>query len=214
MRFEGTLKTWNDERGFGFIEPKQGGPDLFVHIKALPIGVGRPSVGDRLTFEVERGTDGKQRACAVQYADQVRRPDARRPESPAAWTLLRKLALSAFVGVWGYAAAKWGFQSPIVEWRLALGWYVMLSLATFLVYVFDKSAAVRGRWRTAESTLHLLSLAGGWPGALLAQQQLRHKTSKFSFILVFWITVLINMAGLVGWCSGVFESWIRQSLRS
>ena len=35
MRLDGTIKSWNDERGFGFIEPTQGGPEIFVHIKAF-----------------------------------------------------------------------------------------------------------------------------------------------------------------------------------
>jgi len=60
------------------------------------------------------------------------------------------------------------------------------------VYALDKSAAKKGAWRTQESTLHLLSLAGGWPGALIAQQKLRHKSKKQSFRFVFWVTVIMN----------------------
>ena len=78
-----------------------------------------------------------------------------------------------------------------------------LSLAAFMAYAFDKSAAVSGRWRTAENTLHLFALAGGWPGALLAQQLLRHKTSKPGFVGVFWITVALNVAVFVGWHADV-----------
>ncbi|MFP5462920.1 MAG: DUF1294 domain-containing protein, partial [Gammaproteobacteria bacterium] len=37
----------------------------------------------------------------------------------------------------------------------------------------------------------------GWPGALLAQQLLRHKTSKQSFLFGYWTTVLLNVAGFV-----------------
>ena len=72
-----------------------------------------------------------------------------------------------------------------------------LSIITFLVYWWDKSAARRGSLRTPETTLHLLSLCGGWPGALIAQQVLRHKTQKQSFRLVFWLTVLVNITLLV-----------------
>jgi uncharacterized membrane protein YsdA (DUF1294 family) len=68
---------------------------------------------------------------------------------------------------------------------------------TFMAYALDKSAAQRGTWRTKETTLHLLALVGGWPGALLAQQLLRHKSSKTQFRHVFWATVLINVAGFV-----------------
>ena len=43
----------------------------------------------------------------------------------------------------------------------------------------------------------------GWPGALLAQQVLRHKTSKTSFIAVFWLTILVNVVGFVALHAGV-----------
>ena len=75
--------------------------------------------------------------------------------------------------------------------------FIGASVATYLVYWWDKSAARNGRWRTPESTLHLLSVAGGWPGALLAQQLLRHKTQKRSFRLVFWLVVLVNIVVLI-----------------
>jgi len=77
-----------------------------------------------------------------------------------------------------------------------LGLYVVASLAAFIAYAADKSAARNDRWRTAENTLHLLALIGGWPGALLAQQLLRHKSSKTSFLVVFWMTVLLNCSAL------------------
>ena len=44
MRFDGKLKSWNDDRGFGFIEPLQGGQEIFVHIKSF-----RPALDDRLS---------------------------------------------------------------------------------------------------------------------------------------------------------------------
>lgn len=76
--------------------------------------------------------------------------------------------------------------------------YLVLSLLTFVVYAIDKSKAKRGVWRIPEKTLHLLSLVGGWPGALLAQQLLRHKSSKTSFRIVFWLTLCLNLA-VTGW---------------
>ncbi len=76
--------------------------------------------------------------------------------------------------------------------------YAVSSLLTFMFYAIDKSAAKKGRWRIKETTLHWLSLFGGWPGALLAQKILRHKNRKRSFQLVFWLTVLLNTAGLIG----------------
>jgi uncharacterized membrane protein YsdA (DUF1294 family) len=76
--------------------------------------------------------------------------------------------------------------------------YMVVSLLSFIMYFFDKSAARKGAWRTQENTLHLLSLAGGWPGALIAQKKLHHKTKKQSFRYIFWITVLLN-CGAFAW---------------
>ncbi|HET7775170.1 MAG TPA: DUF1294 domain-containing protein, partial [Azospira sp.] len=81
---------------------------------------------------------------------------------------------------------------------LTLGYYAALSLLTLAVYARDKAAARRQAWRTPESTLHGLALLGGWPGALLAQGWLRHKSRKASFRAVFWLTVALNCAAL-GW---------------
>lgn len=74
-----------------------------------------------------------------------------------------------------------------------LGDYVVMSAVTYALYGLDKSAARRGSRRTPESTLHLLALAGGWPGALLAQRRFRHKTRKQPFRAIFWATVVANL---------------------
>ena len=74
--------------------------------------------------------------------------------------------------------------------------YLAVSFITFIVYALDKFAAKAGRWRTPERTLHILALIGGWPGALLARQKLRHKSQKQSFRSVFWLTVAVNLTGL------------------
>ena len=74
--------------------------------------------------------------------------------------------------------------------------YFVASILSFIMYAIDKSAAKKGAWRVQENTLHLISLAGGWPGAIIAQQELRHKTQKQSFRAVFWVTAIINSAGL------------------
>ncbi|MCM8531268.1 MAG: DUF1294 domain-containing protein [Lentisphaeraceae bacterium] len=72
--------------------------------------------------------------------------------------------------------------------------YLSLSFITFIIYAKDKRAARKATWRTPEQTLHLLALLGGWPGALVAQQLLRHKTQKKSFRILFWITLILNLS--------------------
>jgi len=80
----------------------------------------------------------------------------------------------------------------------AVGFYTGISVLTFLVYARDKAAARRDAWRTGESSLHLLGLAGGWPGALLAQHLLRHQSTKPAFQSSLWFTVVVN-CGVLGW---------------
>ncbi|MBL0085164.1 MAG: cold shock domain-containing protein [Ideonella sp.] len=65
MTLSGTLRTWNDERGFGFIAPTNGGRELFVHVSAFPRDGTRPTVGEILTYELRRGKDGKPQAVRV-----------------------------------------------------------------------------------------------------------------------------------------------------
>jgi len=76
--------------------------------------------------------------------------------------------------------------------------YVAASAAAAIAYRLDKTAAQDGAWRTPETTLHILALVGGWPGALAAQRLLHHKSRKLSFQLVFWTTVALN-CGALGW---------------
>ena len=83
-------------------------------------------------------------------------------------------------------------------WVTLAAAYAIASVATFVAYAVDKRAARINARRTPESTLPLLALSGGWPGALVAQAFLRHKTQKTSFRAVFWLTVAVNCAALVG----------------
>jgi len=85
-----------------------------------------------------------------------------------------------------------------LSWPL-LALYLVSSAVTFCVFALDKSAARKNQWRTRERTLHLLALIGGWPGALIAQKLLHHKSEKSSFQLVFWGTVILNCGTLIWW---------------
>jgi uncharacterized membrane protein YsdA (DUF1294 family) len=105
-------------------------------------------------------------------------------------------ATSAFVaalGIFGLIGAA------VFAGKLPLGvlvFYFAMSAFTFVVYLIDKAAAQSNRWRTEERVLHLCALIGGWPGAWVAQQLLRHKSIKIEFRRVFWATVVLNCAAL------------------
>ena len=59
---KGVLKTWKDDRGFGFIKPDDGSDDIFIHISVLKGFVRRPYRGDVIFYEVEQSDDGKSKA--------------------------------------------------------------------------------------------------------------------------------------------------------
>ena len=86
--------------------------------------------------------------------------------------------------------------APLLPGLAAL--YGCTSIISYVLYALDKSAAIGQRRRIAERTLLLWGLCGGWPGAWLAQQTLRHKTRKLPFVLLFWLSVILNLAILTG----------------
>ena len=200
MRFEGTLTSWNDERGFGRIESTQGGEPIFVHASAWPRGAGRPQLNQPVSFEIELGSKGK-RARNVQLVQARRLPRIAR-QGATQWGTTTLLAIPTFLVFYVVAAVLW--RPPL--W--VAGWYLVASAVTFTAYALDKSAGRRGARRIAESTLHALSFAGGWPGALLGQQLLRHKSSKHEFRQLFWATVVFNCVALVALISPLMRSVI------
>lgn len=94
------------------------------------------------------------------------------------------------------ALAVLGFVLPVPAWVPVAS--LAASVVTYVVYAVDKSAARAGRRRVPERMLHVFSLLGGWPGALVAQQFLRHKNRKVRFQLWFWVTVVVNTLMVVG----------------
>ena len=193
-RLGGVVTTWNDDRGFGFLKPDGGGPDVFLHFTAVPRGSARPYQGQQLTFEVERDEKGKTRAVHAEPVLVVERAEPTiRPTS----VVVGIGSILAFTAV--FLVAHWRWQVP---WTIA-AIYLALSILAFAMYAADKRAAQTNRWRTPEVTLLLVGLVGGWPGAAVAQQVLRHKTKKLSFRTRFWFTVVLNVVAfvLVAWYS-------------
>ncbi len=112
-RYEGTLKKWNAERGFGFITASDGGQDVFVHATAFPEDGYLPTVGEVLTFAVEPDRNGKPSAVRVQRfidaapaAGGARKPRMSRSPGQSASSRGQKLIvllLLVFLAVFAYS---------------------------------------------------------------------------------------------------------------
>jgi len=89
-----------------------------------------------------------------------------------------------------------------------------MSVAAFIIYAKDKNAAEWGEWRTSESTLHILSLLGGWPGAKIAQSFLRHKSKKISFRVIYWVTVAANCGALYWLITSSGSIWLKNIIKN
>ncbi|MDX1459100.1 MAG: cold shock and DUF1294 domain-containing protein [Marinobacter sp.] len=186
MNHKGSLSSWNDAKGFGFITPENGGERVFAHISAYQ-GRGRPSASRKVTYSRTKDSRGRLRAARFQYAGAA---GIGASVAPGVW-----LALLMAVSVLGALVAL--FYQGYVPLLLP-GVYAAMSLVTVVVYAVDKGAAEKGNRRVPEGRLHLFELLCGWPGALVGQQFFRHKTRKASFQVTFWLYVILNLAAL-GW---------------
>ena len=199
MRHQGKITKWNEAKSFGFVTPNGGSQPVFVHARAFFDRRRRPLENAVVSYEF--GSDAKGRCCAVnvRYADE--KPDTvvlRVSVLPVVWVLLFVTLLI------GAALAE---AIPVIVPII----YLVMSLVTFLAYAFDKSAAETGCRRTTENTLFMFGLIGGWPGAVFAQQLLRHKSSKREFQSIFWITVILN-CGALTWLALPSGAGVRELL--
>jgi uncharacterized membrane protein YsdA (DUF1294 family)/cold shock CspA family protein len=186
MRYQGRITTWKDDRGYGFITPNGGGDQVFVHISAFSNARRRPAGNELVTYETV--VEGKRRIRAAKVAFVAAQSAAAKSSG---FSQVRTIIAASFMLLLLAMVIGRKFAPAV----LAL--YVGASIVALLLYGRDKSAARASRWRTEENTLHMISLFGGWPGALVAQQIFRHKTNKAEFQFGFWVTVVVNCAGLL-----------------
>lgn len=186
MRKKGKIKTWNTKKAYGFIAPLSEGKDIFIHQRAFANRTRTPKAGDVVTYSVSQDQQG--RICAVDATFAGEKKAAKPKEARGSLTTIAVIIFS-LITVISALLGKTPLWLPLA--------YLIVSCLTFLAYWKDKAAAQRDRWRTPESTLHMLALVGGWPGATLAQKKLRHKSKKQEFRFVYWITVILNVGFFV-----------------
>lgn len=166
--------------------PNGGGGQVFVHISSFTNRRRRPAGDEIVSYELKTDAKGRAQAECVAFVGE-RLPSA---SSSGKGKVALVLTVAFLVFVVGAVIAH---RLPMA----VLGLYLIASVVAFITYALDKSAARNDRWRTAENTLHLFAVLGGWPGALVAQRMLHHKSKKLSFQVVFWITVILNCGVLV-----------------
>lgn len=201
-KFQGKISNWNDDKGFGFVEPNGGGVRAFVHIKAFNPRCRRPENGDAIIYELVKENNNRYKANNAIFVSDYNKVNQRntasnqtnnnrqRNNKPSNSLLGSMLAI--FFCILLFIAIFHAKVPVFVGFA-----YIIISLVTILIYAKDKYSAQTNRWRTPESTLHFLSLIGGWPGALFAQKALRHKTSKSEFISTYRVTVFFNLTALL-----------------
>ena len=187
MQTQGKITHWNKKKAYGFITPSSGTKQIFVHIKAFKNPHLPPELNQIVLYTLS--TDKQGRPCATKVTRAIEIPSGNTKP-------ITKLFLILFA-IGFLAVVSWSVPAHNIPIQI-LYLYLTASAFTFLVYAKDKWAARSGRWRTKESSLHTLALIGGWPGALIAQQLLRHKSRKNAFQFAFWATVVLNCAAF-GW---------------
>ena len=192
MRWYGKITNWNDERGFGFVEPDDGGVRAFVHVRAFLDASRRPAEHDAISYQLSEDNHGRPLAEHIEFisaAQMASRTPSARPPFFLQW--LNPLALLISLPL----LAIWVMQhGRTLSWPGLL--YLLMSLVTFGLYGLDKRAAKRRQWRIPERTLNLYALCGGWLGAMLAQSHFAHKRSKETFMSHFWMAVAAHFLGM------------------
>ena len=212
IKKKGTIIKWNDDKGYGFILPQDSRNHIFVHIKSFANKSIRPSINEGVTYTVFKNKDGKQSAINVIRATDnllgnrtnkknISLKSISNNNNNSNYTIDYKSAHKINIA---YVISVLTFLSFLLYFSIngklplyIIVFYGTISVITYFSYSFDKSKAITKEYRTSEKSLHLLSLIGGWMGAIIAQQRFRHKNKKISFQIVFWITVIFNISILI-----------------
>nr|WP_315242237.1 DUF1294 domain-containing protein [uncultured Albidiferax sp.] len=196
MKKKGKIHHWNTSRGMGFIRSPQTGYDVLFRIKDYR-GSALPREGETVWFDEVTSVHTKPHAIGVSTVSGNADVHSTRPRhyigrKSNARPYVMLLFLWVVLGIWGV----WSYRLSIWLVAAVLG----LNLLTVLAYATGPQSTRHRRWWTpAEPVLHLLSLLGGWPGAGLAQAILRYRSRTPLFATLYWCTVVVHLALLLGW---------------
>ena len=231
-RENGILEDWHDARGFGFIRRPGAAGKIYVHMKSIGKSNERPQPGDKLTYEVGAGANGRPAALKVRIIEPpplaAAAPAAGitsrsgTPTPPASPTAdirstpppaskhrreprpgMRHISMRAAAAATIIVLIGNNVMlDHLPEWVGLL--YIIGGISTFLFYQADKRAAEKRERRAPERRLHLADLTFGIVGGLLAQHVLRHKTYKPGFVTITALITALHVLTLGLIMFGVF----------
>ena len=231
-RENGILEDWHDARGFGFIRRPGAAGKIYVHMKSIGKSNERPQPGDKLTYEVGAGANGRPAALKVRIIEppplSAAAPAAGitsrsgTPTPPASPTAdirstpppaskhrreprpgMRHISMRAAAAATIIVLIGNNVMlDHLPEWVGLL--YIIGGISTFLFYQADKRAAEKRERRAPERRLHLADLTFGIVGGLLAQHVLRHKTYKPGFVTITALITALHVLTLGLIMFGVF----------
>lgn len=172
MSIQGTISHWDSSKGYGYISVENQDAKILFHISDLENHSQTPCVSERVIFRLGSDHNG------VVKAVQVERPIV--------------FNFSLAIVVW-FVSALIGSVVILDFPVIVCAFYLSVSTISYIVYAFDKQAMLHGGWRIPEITFHLLNIAGGWIGALIAQSVMQHKYHDIGFKLLFWLSFMMNI---------------------
>ncbi|MCL9780843.1 cold shock and DUF1294 domain-containing protein [Vibrio sp. S4M6] len=177
MAVTGIVTEWNENKGYGYISVNNQPIKIFFHISDFSGHSLRPQVSEHVIFSLTKDNSGNLRAVDI--------------KRPIVFNFSIALAIWFATMVVG---SIYLLNYPII----VIDYLLLISGFTYVLYAFDKSLSSSDNWQVPELVFHVFTLAGGWPGAVLAQSFLRHRPLSLSYLPTFWFTVIANVT-LFAW---------------